>query len=565
MRVPLRLFCLAVFSLFFFIPMLYADSGGPDAFGYYWYDSNLPAPQEPYSWIEIAPPEGGAGTELTDLTGMDDASESAPIGFSFDFYGNTYTEAVVSSNGFITFDSAVGSAFSNNCIPDADNPNDAVFTFWDDLDLDDNPSSAVYYETQGSAPGREFIVEWDQVPHIGDSGSCFTFQVILYEGSNEIKVQFNTMSRGDQSYADGSSATLGIENDDGTNGLQYSCNPGSPGPVYDGLAVRYSLTSPIPTPSPAVSATPSPSPSTTPTPSATTTPSVTPTPPPPSPTPTNGGTPTYPPTPSVTPTPTAYPTPEYLVIDLGDYSGNGTSDIAVFRPDSGLWAVSGLGRTYFGEAGDIPVPADYSGTGRADVAIFRPDAGLWAVKDATRFYFGGAGDIAVPGDYDGSGSATAAVFGEASGLWSIRGVTRIYFGRADDLPVPGDYDGDGAKDIAVFRSSTGLWAVRGLTRVYFGAVSDIPVPGVYRWYGFGKTSSPFRSEIAIFRPATGLWAVRGATRAYFGRPGDSPVIGDFAGSALDRTAIFRPASGLWAIRGLTRVYFGTRGDIPVAR
>jgi hypothetical protein len=555
MRIPFRLFCLAVFSLFFFIPTLYADSGGPDTFGYYWYDSNLPAPQEPYSWIEIAPPEGGTGTELTDLTGSDDACESAPIGFSFDFYGNTYTDAVVSSNGFITFDSAGCAAYSNVCIPAPANPNDAVFAFWDDLNLNPNPSSAVFYETQGSSPDQEFIVEWYRVPHISDSASRFTFQVILYEGINEIKVQFNTMSDGSGSYADGYSATLGIENIDGTDGLQYSCNPGAPGPVYDGLAVRYSDN---PTPTPVGYKTPLPTPSASPTPTSTF-------PPTPNPTPTNGGTPTISPPPSATPTPTVYPTPEYLVIDSGDYSGNGTSDVAVFRPGSGLWAVSGLGRTYFGQAGDIPVSADYGGTGLATVAIFRPDGGLWAVKDATRFYFGGAGDIAVPGDYDGSGSASAAVFGEASGLWSIRGVTRIYFGRADDLPVPGDYDGDGAKDIAVFRPSTGLWAVRGVTRVYFGAVSDIPVPGVYRWYGSGKTSSPFRSEIAIFRPATGLWAVRGATRAYFGQSGDSPVIGDFAGAALDRTGIFRPASGLWAIRGLTRAYFGTRGDIPVAR
>ena len=33
----------------------------------------------------------------------DCVSGALPIGFSFDFYGNTYTDAFVSSNGFVTF------------------------------------------------------------------------------------------------------------------------------------------------------------------------------------------------------------------------------------------------------------------------------------------------------------------------------------------------------------------------------------------------------------------------------------------------------------------------------
>ncbi len=52
--------------------------------------------------------------------------------------------------------------------------------------------------------------------------------------------------------------------------------------------------------------------------------------------------------PSVNPTPNPYPAPEYLVLDSGDYDGDGISDIAIFRPNSGLWAVRGLGRVYFG-------------------------------------------------------------------------------------------------------------------------------------------------------------------------------------------------------------------------
>jgi|GEM_PF-1418053 len=255
----------------------------------------------------------------------------------------------------------------------------------------------------------------------------------------------------------------------------------------------------------------------------------------------------------------APPAPEYVVLDSGDYNGDGLSEIAVFRPDTGLWAVKGVTRVYFGSAVDIPTSGDYDGDGVTDVAVFRPVIGLWAVKGVTRVYFGSAVDRPVPGDYDGDGTCNPAVFGRTSGRWAVRGLTQVYLGREEDLPVPGDYAGDGVKEIAIYRPSTGLWVVRGVTRAYFGSAGDRPVPAVY------SSGNPFRTEIAVFRPATGLWAVQGITRTYFGGAGDSPAPGDFTGDSLDNIGIFRPSSGLWAVRGVTRAYFGTSGDIAVTR
>jgi len=215
----------------------------------------------------------------------------------------------------------------------------------------------------------------------------------------------------------------------------------------------------------------------------------------------------------------APPAPEYVVLDSGDYNGDGLSEIAVFRPETGLWAVKGVTRVYFGSTFDRPVP----------------------------------------GDYDGDGTCDLAVFGRTSGRWAVRGLTQVYLGREEDLPVPGDYAGDGVKEIAIYRPSTGLWVIRGVTRVYFGSAGDRPVPAVY------SSGSPFRTGIAVFRPATGLWAVQDITRTYFGGAGDSPATGDFTGDSLDNIGIFRPSSGLWAMRGVTRAYFGTSGDIAVTK
>ncbi len=274
------------------------------------------------------------------------------------------------------------------------------------------------------------------------------------------------------------------------------------------------------------------------------------------------------------------PVPETPVLQSGDYDGDGRAEIAVFRPSSGLWAVRGLGRSYFGAAGDIPVSGDYDGDGIAEVGIFRRSTGLWAVRNVTRLYFGGSNDLPVPGDYDGDGCCDIALFGQQSGRWRIRGITSVYYGSLGDRPVPSDYAGDGSTEIAVFRPASGLWAVRGVTRCYFGAIGDLPVPGVFKWYGAGLTtgiandqhpsavgrrSGPFKNQAAVFRPATGLWAIRGSTRFYHGAGVHTPLSGDFDGNSLDDAIVFNPSSALWAIRGVTRIYFGTSGDIPVVR
>jgi MAM domain-containing protein meprin/A5/mu len=271
------------------------------------------------------------------------------------------------------------------------------------------------------------------------------------------------------------------------------------------------------------------------------------------------------PTPSpspVSPTPTPSPitpTPGPLspIIDSGDYNGDGTSDIGIFRINTGLWAIRGLTRVYFGSWSDMPVPGDYDGDTTTDIGIFRGSSGLWAIRGITRTYYGDSADIAVPLQYNPSSACGIGIFRADSGLWAVKGVTRVYFGRSGDRPVPGDYTGNSTKELAIFRSSSGLWAIRGVSRIYYGGSSDFVVPGDYNGDG---------TRVAgIFRETVGLWAIRGITRLYFGSSVDQPVPGDYAGSGRDDVGIFRGASGLWAIRGISRVYFGSSGDVPVTR
>src|SRR6185436_19508799 len=71
----------------------------------------------------------------------------------------------------------------------------------------------------------------------------------------------------------------------------------------------------------------------------------------------------------------------------GDYDGDGTTDLAVYRPTTGVWSIlsSASGNTQgfaiaLGRANDIPVPGDYDGDGLTDAAIYRTSTGEWTIR-----------------------------------------------------------------------------------------------------------------------------------------------------------------------------------------
>ncbi|MBL7032972.1 MAG: S8 family serine peptidase [Candidatus Delongbacteria bacterium] len=179
------------------------DQGGPDAFGHYWIDSDeVGGPV--YNWVEINDIGGS-------LPPVDDGSWGPfPLGFEFDFYGTVYDGVYLSTNGLLLFTS-INSTHNNQGMPHSSEPNCLIAPFWDDLD----PSSGGTVYTYADLANQRFIAEWDGVNHY-ISGNPETFQVIL-NSDGTILYQY-------QDVALGTSCSVGIENQNGTDGLQIAFN-----------------------------------------------------------------------------------------------------------------------------------------------------------------------------------------------------------------------------------------------------------------------------------------------------------------------------------------------------
>ncbi len=112
---------------------------------------------------------------------------------------------------------------------------------------------------------------------------------------------------------------------------------------------------------------------------------------------------------------------------LNDFDGDGTTDLAVFRPASGGWHLrTATPRVVaWGQEGDIPVPGDYNGDGISDIAVFRPSTNAWFIRTPTvqSVVWGEGGDIPIPGEYDGNGTTDIAVFRPGNSSWYLRPAT----------------------------------------------------------------------------------------------------------------------------------------------
>jgi hypothetical protein len=199
--------------------------------------------------IHVAAPTGYAQTytatsipvSFSDITatgtalGLSDDSISGaiPLPFAFNFYGTNYNSVYISSNGFITFlDSQSNGCCAGQIVPNATSPDGFIAGAWNDIYPPGN--GAVMYETQGAVGSRVFIVMFKDVPNCCGNAAAYTFNIKLFEGSNIAEVHIVDAN------SDGSVITVGIENTDGTDGIQSYSGVAS----VNNVAFRYSAGEP---------------------------------------------------------------------------------------------------------------------------------------------------------------------------------------------------------------------------------------------------------------------------------------------------------------------------------
>jgi hypothetical protein len=125
----------------------------------------------------------GSGTSLPNCD--DCTSGLIPIGFTFPFYGHNYTNINFSSNGFLSFESGIGSGCcSGQALPS--NFSRTIIAFsWDDMYTF---GANVEYFTTGTAPNRVFVVNYFNVGYCCTSQNMATVQIQLYETTGEIRM-----------------------------------------------------------------------------------------------------------------------------------------------------------------------------------------------------------------------------------------------------------------------------------------------------------------------------------------------------------------------------------------
>ena len=185
-----------------------AATKGPDAGGYTASDAAV------YSLVDIS---GGGGASV--LAGIDDGIAPLTLPFAFQFYGRPYTTICASANGALYFVAGASACagftdFANTDLTSATTPNDfpALLPFWSDLTFQAPGAGSVFYQTSGAAGSRRFVVQWNNAYPQG-SPNPVTFQVVLFEGSNKILFQYQSVGLGPANPASkGGLATVGIRN-----------------------------------------------------------------------------------------------------------------------------------------------------------------------------------------------------------------------------------------------------------------------------------------------------------------------------------------------------------------
>jgi gliding motility-associated-like protein len=196
--------------------------------------------ESPYVWEEIPfnpPCPFNEGIQVPGLTGDDNwgsvvslnyATPGAAIPFTFDFFGETYENCQIGSNGLISFfKDGIGTVYpqGSNCsysqdnfgpFPNAQRYKNCIMVPYYDI-IFSGGNGQVFFQVIGDYPCRKMILSYYQVPMFDCRDQKSTNMAVLYESSNTIEFYLLNKPHCGQPWGegiDGGLATLGIQNHD---------------------------------------------------------------------------------------------------------------------------------------------------------------------------------------------------------------------------------------------------------------------------------------------------------------------------------------------------------------
>lgn len=164
---------------------------------------------EPSAYIEADDPLG--------LT-SEDPTATIDLPFPITYYGQTYTEhAYVSIHGHVNFLGEDARAFAG-MIPSTSGPNAAAYPFW--RPAKPGEGGGVFTTITGEAPHRGLVVEYRNMVGHYDDAAPVDAEVTFWE-DNTVTFAYRNLDPDDPMELGGTSS-IGIENAEGTLGIQYS-------------------------------------------------------------------------------------------------------------------------------------------------------------------------------------------------------------------------------------------------------------------------------------------------------------------------------------------------------
>lgn len=177
-----------------------------------------PAPKQTTDYSVTSIPYVAQVNTGTNIFMIDD-SQQGPfnIGFNFCFFGSTYNQFYIGSNGWISLSGGQPTTFTSSPIPTANPlvPKNCIMGPWQDW----HPGlgGQIKYQTVGVAPCRKLIVSWIGVPMFSCTGNQGTFHIVINESTNYIDNYIQ--AKPDCQAWQGGTAVEGIHNAAGTIGI----------------------------------------------------------------------------------------------------------------------------------------------------------------------------------------------------------------------------------------------------------------------------------------------------------------------------------------------------------